>query len=50
MESESRFLPHADVFVLGAVVILFVAAAALASFVPALRATRINVLNALRYE
>lgn len=50
MESESRFLPHADVFVLGAVVLVFAAAAALASFLPALRATRINVLNALRYE
>jgi putative ABC transport system permease protein len=50
METESQFLPHADVFVLGAVVIVFAVAAALASFVPALRATRINVLNALRYE
>jgi ABC-type antimicrobial peptide transport system permease subunit len=50
IETQSRFLEHADGLVISAVVLVFLSAASLASLVPAVRATRIDVLHALRYE
>jgi predicted permease len=50
IETQSRFLEHADGLVIIAVVLVFLSAASLASLLPAVRATRIDVLHALRYE
>src|SRR6185295_1402567 len=43
IEEQSRFLGHADGVVLGSVVLVFLLSACLASLVPVMRATRIDV-------